>query len=239
MKTVYKRIVLKLSGEALGEDNGSAILAHYKLLVVAENVKKMHAVGVGVGIVVGAGNIWRGRLADKIGIEHSTADYMGMLGTVINALAVQSALEENGLACRVMSSINVPQVCEPYYRRKALSHLDKGIVVIFAGGTGNPYCTTDSCAALRALEIDADAILMAKNGVDGVYTADPRKNPEAKKIEQISYPDLISNQLAVMDLTAAAMLETKNVPIHVFSMDDPKAFEKVLSGEKVGTVIKD
>ncbi|MCF0113698.1 MAG: UMP kinase [Bacilli bacterium] len=239
MKTVYKRIVLKLSGEALGEDNGSAILSHDKLLVVAENVKKIHALGVGVGIVVGAGNIWRGRLADKIGIEHSTADYMGMLGTVINALAVQSALEENGLACRVMSSINVPQVCEPYYRRKALSHLDKGIVVIFAGGTGNPYCTTDSCAALRALEIDADAILMAKNGVDGVYTADPRKNPEAKKIEQITYHDLISNQLAVMDLTAAAMLETKNVPIHVFSMDDPKAFEKVLSGEKVGTVIKD
>ena len=199
----------------------------------------IRSLGVDVGIVVGAGNIWRGRLADKIGIEPSTADYMGMLGTVINALAIQSAIEEKGLPCRVMSAINIPQVCEPYYRRKAIAHLDDGIVVIFGGGTGNPYCTTDSCAALRALEVGADAILMAKNGVDGVYDADPRKNPNAKKIDQISLAEMISRKLAIMDLSAAAMLEGKHVAIRVFSMDDPAAFKKVLMGEKVGTTVID
>ena len=158
---------------------------------------------------------------------------------MINALAIQSAIEEKGLPCRVMSAINIPQVCEPYYRRKAIAHLDDGIVVIFGGGTGNPYCTTDSCAALRALEVGADAILMAKNGVDGVYDADPRKNPNAKKIDQISLAEMISRKLAIMDLSAAAMLEGKHVAIRVFSMDDPAAFKKVLMGEKVGTTVID
>ena len=178
-------------------------------------------------------------LADKIGIESSTADYMGMLGTVINALAIQSAIEEKGLSCRVLSAINVPQVCEPYYRRKAISHLEKGRVVIFAGGTGNPYCTTDSCAALRALEVNADAILMAKNGVDGVYDADPRTHKDAKKLTRLTLNEMIERQLAVMDLGAAAMLTGKKKTIRVFSMDDPEAFRKVLSGEDVGTTVVD
>ena len=239
MEPIYKRVILTLSGEALADNKDSTILDHEKLLTIANTVKMIRSLGVDVGIVVGAGNIWRGRLADKIGIEPSTADYMGMLGTVINALAIQSAIEEKGLPCRVMSAINIPQVCEPYYRRKAIAHLDNGTVVIFGGGTGNPYCTTDSCAALRALEVGADAILMAKNGVDGVYDADPRKNPNAKKIDQISLADMISRKLAIMDLSAAAMLEGKHVAIRVFSMDDPAAFKKVLMGEKVGTTVID
>ena len=144
MKSIYRRVILKLSGEALADAKDATILDHEKLASIASSVAMIRELGVDVGIVVGAGNIWRGRLADKIGIESSTADYMGMLGTVINALAIQSAIEEKGLSCRVLSAINVPQVCEPYYRRKAISHLEKGRVVIFAGGTGNPYCTTDS-----------------------------------------------------------------------------------------------
>ena len=239
MKSIYRRVILKLSGEALADAKDATILDHEKLASIANNVAMIRELGVDVGIVVGAGNIWRGRLADKIGIEASTADYMGMLGTVINALAIQSAIEEKGLSCRVLSAINVPQVCEPYYRRKAISHLEKGRVVIFAGGTGNPYCTTDSCAALRALEVNADAILMAKNGVDGVYDADPRTHKDAKKLTRLTLNEMIERQLAVMDLGAAAMLTGKKKTIRVFSMDDPEAFRKVLSGEDVGTTVVD
>ena len=239
MKSIYRRVILKLSGEALADAKDATILDHEKLASIANSVAMIRELGVDVGIVVGAGNIWRGRLADKIGIESSTADYMGMLGTVINALAIQSAIEEKGLSCRVLSAINVPQVCEPYYRRKAISHLEKGRVVIFAGGTGNPYCTTDSCAALRALEVNADAILMAKNGVDGVYDADPRTHKDAKKLTRLTLNELIERQLAVMDLDAAAMLTGKKKTIRVFSMDDPEAFRKVLSGEDVGTTVVD
>ncbi len=239
MKSIYQRVILKLSGEALADAKDATILDHEKLVSIASSVAMIRELGVDVGIVVGAGNIWRGRLADKIGIEASTADYMGMLGTVINALAIQSAIEEKGLSCRVLSAINVPQVCEPYYRRKAISHLEKGRVVIFAGGTGNPYCTTDSCAALRALEVNADAILMAKNGVDGVYDADPRTHKDAKKLTRITLNEMIERQLAVMDLGAAAMLTGKKKTIRVFSMDDPEAFRKVLRGEDVGTTVVD
>ncbi|MGN1261452.1 MAG: UMP kinase [Candidatus Enteromonas sp.] len=239
MKSIYRRVILKLSGEALADAKDATILDHEKLASIASSVAMIRELGVDVGIVVGAGNIWRGRLADKIGIEASTADYMGMLGTVINALAIQSAIEEKGLSCRVLSAINVPQVCEPYYRRKAISHLEKGRVVIFAGGTGNPYCTTDSCAALRALEVNADAILMAKNGVDGVYDADPRTHKDAKKLTRITLTEMIERQLAVMDLGAAAMLTGKKKTIRVFSMDDPEAFRKVLCGEDVGTTVVD
>ncbi len=239
MKSIYRRVILKLSGEALADAKDATILDHEKLASIASSVAMIRELGVDVGIVVGAGNIWRGRLADKIGIESSTADYMGMLGTVINALAIQSAIEEKGLSCRVLSAINVPQVCEPYYRRKAISHLEKGRVVIFAGGTGNPYCTTDSCAALRALEVNADAILMAKNGVDGVYDADPRTHKDAKKLTRLTLNEMIERQLAVMDLGAAAMLTGKKKTIRVFSMDDPEAFRKVLSGEDVGTTVVD
>lgn len=239
MKSIYRRVILKLSGEALADAKDATILDHEKLASIANSVAMIRELGVDVGIVVGAGNIWRGRLADKIGIESSTADYMGMLGTVINALAIQSAIEEKGLSCRVLSAINVPQVCEPYYRRKAISHLEKGRVVIFAGGTGNPYCTTDSCAALRALEVNADAILMAKNGVDGVYDADPRTHKDAKKLTRLTLNEMIERQLAVMDLGAAAMLTGKKKTIRVFSMDDPEAFRKVLLGEDVGTTVVD
>ena len=237
MKSIYKRIVIKFSGEALADNENGMILDHAKLARVASVVKRVVDSGVEVGVVVGAGNIWRGRLAERIGIEQATADYMGMLGTIINAMAVQSALEGAGVDCRVMSSINVNQVCEPYLRRKALHHLDKGIVTIFAGGTGNPYFTTDTTATLRALEVDADAILMAKNGVDGVFDDDPRSNPDAKLISHLSFRELIAKKLKVMDLTAAAMLEGKDVVIRVFNMDDPNNVEKVLSGEEIGTVI--
>lgn len=237
MKPIYKRIVVKFSGEALADTKNSMILDQNKLAKVAQVVKSLVDAGVEVGVVVGAGNIWRGRLAVEIGIEQATGDYMGMLGTIINAMAIQSALEKAGVDCRVMSSINVNQVCEPYLRRKALHHLEAGRVTIFAGGTGNPYFTTDTTATLRALEVGAEAILMAKNGVDGVFDDDPRTNPDAKLISHLTYHELISKQLKVMDLTAAAMLEGKDVVIRVFNMDNPENAMKVLLGEQVGTLI--
>lgn len=237
MKSIYKRIIIKLSGEALADKKDSTILDHGKLSHVAGVIADIVADGVQVGIVVGAGNIWRGRLAEKIGIEQATADYMGMLGTIINGLAIQSALEEKGLRCRVLSSINVPQVCEPYIRRKAMSHLNKGIVTIFAGGTGNPYFTTDTTATLRALEVQADAILMAKNGVSGVYDSDPRVNKDAKKFDHLTYHEALERKLGVMDLTALAMLDGKPITIAVFSMDDSENFARILAGENVGTII--
>ena len=236
MEPIYKRIVLKLSGEALADQKG--ILDQKKLALVANIVKQISDAGVSIGIVVGAGNIWRGRLAESIGIEQAVGDYMGMLGTIINALAIQSAIEKNGIVCKVMSSINVNQVCEPYIRRKAIHHLDRGQVVIFAGGTGNPYFTTDTTATLRALEVGAEAILMAKNKVDGVFDSDPRVNPEAKLIPELSFRELLERKLGVMDLTAVAMLEGKNIKIHVFNMEQEESFLKVLHGEKIGTIIQ-
>ena len=236
MGNIYKRVILKLSGEALAGKNG--ILDQRKLATVARIVKQIRDSGVGVGIVVGAGNIWRGRLAESIGIEQSTGDYMGMLGTIINALAIQSAVEKNGVVCKVQSTINVNQVCEPYIRRRAVHHLDKGEVVIFAGGTGNPYFTTDTTATLRALEVGAEAILMAKNGVDGVFDSDPRVNPDAKLLSSLSFREVIERKLGVMDLTAVAMLEGKNIKIHVFNMENEENFFRVLHGEQVGTIIQ-
>lgn len=236
-KAIYKRVIIKLSGEALLDEKDGTIFDRTKLDGVGSVVERIHGMGVDVGIVVGAGNIWRGRMAAKIGIEPATADYMGMMGTIINAMAIQNAVEQRGLECRVMSSINVPQVCEPYIRRKAVHHLDKGRIVIFAGGTGNPFFTTDSCATLRALEVGADAILMGKNGVDGVYNKDPRKNKDAKLIENLSFHEVVEKKLQVMDLTAVAMLEGKGVVIRVFNMDDPKNFIRVIRGDKIGTII--
>ena len=232
----YKRIILKLSGEALQGDDG--ILNHQKLSSVAKIVKDIHDAGVDVGIVVGAGNIWRGRLASSIGIEQSTGDYMGMLGTIINALAIQSAIQQLGLVCKVQSSINVNQVCEPYIRLRAIHHLNKGEVVIFAGGTGNPYFTTDTTSTLGALEVGAEAIFMAKNKVDGVFDSDPRKNPNAKLLPELSFREVIERKLEVMDLTAVAMLEGKGITIHVFNMDNEDSFLKILNGEPIGTIIK-
>lgn len=236
-KAIYKRVIIKLSGEALLDEKDGTIFDRTKLDGVGSIVERIHGMGVDVGIVVGAGNIWRGRMAAKIGIEPATADYMGMMGTIINAMAIQNAVEQRGLECRVMSSINVPQVCEPYIRRKAVHHLDKGRIVIFAGGTGNPFFTTDSCATLRALEVGADAILMGKNGVDGVYNKDPRKNKDAKLIENLSFHEVVEKKLQVMDLTAVAMLEGKGVVIRVFNMDDPENFIRVIRGDKIGTII--
>ena len=236
MSNIYRRVILKISGESLGGNNG--ILDHKKLSDVASIIADMHEAGVEIGIVVGAGNIWRGRLADSIGIEQSTGDYMGMLGTIMNALAIQSAVESKGIACKVMSTINVNQVCEPYIRRKAIHHLEKGEVVIFAGGTGNPYFTTDTAASLRALEVGAEAILMAKNQVDGVFDDDPRTNPNAKLLRALSFREIIERKLAVMDLTAVAMLEGKGVKIHVFNALHPELYLKVVQGEPFGTIIQ-
>lgn len=237
METKYKRIIVKISGEALSDHADDTILDKKALASVAKAIKEVRGMGVEVGVVVGAGNIWRGRLAEKIGIERSTADYMGMLGTIINAMALQSAFEEVGLETRVMSSINVPQVCEPYIRRKAIHHLDLGRVVIFAGGTGNPYFTTDTTATLRAREVSADAILMGKNGVGGVFDKDPRTNKDAKLIEHLSYHELVEKKLAVMDLTAATMLEDTDIEIRVFGMNSADDLVKVVKGDKLGSTI--
>jgi len=234
----YKRIILKLSGEALADKSGKMILEAHRLDNIAEAIKIMVGKGVQVGVVIGAGNIWRGKLAEQIGIDRSTADYMGMLGTIINSMALQSAIEKLGIECRVMSAVEVRAVAEPYIRRKAIRHLEKNRVVIFAGGTGNPYFTTDTTASLRAMEMEAQAILMAKNGVDGVYSDDPEKNPDAKFIPEITFKELINQNLKVMDPTAASLLMEKNIEINVFNMNDLTNFEKILNGERVGTIIR-
>ena len=238
MTPKYKRIVIKVSGESLAaKGNSDMIFDAKKLSSFAATVRSIVDLGVEVGIVVGAGNIWRGRLAQKIGIETTTADYMGMLGTIMNALAIQSALEKLNCDCRVLSSIQVNQVCEPYIRRKAIHHLEKGRIVIFAGGTGNPYFTTDSTATLRALEVEAEAILMAKNGVEGVFDSDPRSNAEAKLLTNLTFHEVVEKKLEVMDLTAVAMLEGKAIVIRVFNADDPHNYVRVLQGEDLGTTI--
>lgn len=237
METKYSKVIVKISGEALADSSDKTILDKKKLEDVALAISEITKLGVKVGVVVGAGNIWRGKLAEKIGIERSTGDYMGMLGTIVNALALQSAFEEKGLETRVMSSINVPQVCEPYIRRKAVHHLDAGRVVIFAGGTGNPYFTTDTTATLRAREVGADAILMGKNGVEGVYDSDPRSNPNAKLIKHLTYQEVVEKKLAVMDLTAVAMLEDTDIVIRVFNMQSPEDLVKVAKGDNLGSII--
>ena len=236
--STYKRVVLKLSGEALADKNNKVILESHSLEKVAEAIKMMSEKGIQISVVVGAGNIWRGKLAEQIGIERSTADYMGMLGTIINALALQSALEHVGLDCRVCSAIEVRSVAEFYIRRKAIRHLEKGRIVVFAGGTGNPYFTTDTCAALRAMEIDANAILMAKNGVDGVYTADPRINKSAEFIKDITFNEMLSRDLKVMDNTAVALLKDQNIEVRVFNMNEIDNIRKLINGEDVGTTIR-
>ncbi len=237
MKPKYTKVIIKISGESLADRSDSTILDNAQLANVAKAIKSVKDLGVEVGVVVGAGNIWRGRLAEKIGIEASVADYMGMLGTIINALALQSAFEAAGMECRVMSSINVPQVCEPYLRRKAIHHLDSGRVVIFAGGTGNPFFTTDSAAALRAKEVGAEAILMGKNGVEGVLDDDPRVNPNAKLIKKITFREVVERKLGVMDLTAVAMLEDSDIDIRVFNMASPEVLKDVVCGADLGTIV--
>lgn len=236
--TKYKRVLLKLSGEALQDSEEKSIFSAEILNNIAEAIKKMTNQGIEVAVVVGAGNIWRGKMAQTIGIEPATADYMGMLGTIINALALQSSLEKHEVDCRVLSAINVNEVAEPYIRRRALRHLEKKRVVIFAGGTGNPFFTTDTAAALRAKETNCDAILMAKNGTDGVLSADPKVDKTATLIEEITYREMLTKNLKVMDSTAVSLLQESTIEIRVFNINDLSNLQKVLDGEKVGTTIK-
>jgi len=236
----WKRIVFKPSGEALAGPSGSgldgATLAHtaLEILDVRENL------GVDVAVVVGGGNFWRGRTGAMTGMDATQSDHIGMLGTVMNALALQDALERAGQPTRVQSAIEMPRIAEPYIRRRAMRHLEKGRVVIFAAGTGNPFFTTDTAAALRAAELDADALLKGTHsGVDGVYSADPRLDPSATKYEQISYMDVMTKGLKVMDSTAIAFCRDNQLPIVVFDMSAHGALRAILEGERVGTVIGD
>ncbi len=236
----YQRVLIKISGEALRSGRkDDRILDASKLKETAEEIKQIYDThpGIMIAVVVGAGNIWRGVFAEEIGIERATADYMGMLGTIINAMALQSALHDAGVSSRVMSSIEVPSVAERYIRKRALRHLEKGRLVIFAGGTGNPYFTTDTTAALRAMEINANAILMAKNGVDGVYTSDPRIDKNAKIIKELTFKELIDKNLKVMDQTAASLIQNSDIEIRVFAMQKGNML-KVLSGDNIGTTIR-
>jgi uridylate kinase len=234
----YKRIVIKLSGEALADQQEKTILQSQQLSSIAQSIKAIHEQGLEVAVVIGAGNIWRGKLAKSIGIESSTADYMGMLGTIINSLALQSALENEGVQCRVLSSIHVEQVAENYIRRRAIRHLEKGRVVIFAGGTGSPYFSTDTTASLRAMEIHADAIFMAKNGVAGVYDRDPKVDSQAKLIKNLTFDEMLNKKLAVMDLTAVSLLKDSDITIRVFDMKDTKNLVKMVADESFGTTIR-
>jgi uridylate kinase len=234
---VFQRILLKLSGESLmgSRDYGTD---PERLRAVAAAIKTIHDRGVEIAIVVGAGNIYRGMKGAAAGMDRATADYMGMLATVLNALPLQDALETQGVHTRVQSAIKVEEVAEPYIRRRAMRHLEKGRVVIFAAGTGNPFFTTDTAAALRAVEIHAEAILMAKNGVEGVYTADPRDDPDAVLIPEITHMEALQRGLRVMDATALTLCMENRLPLHVFNMDDEQNIERIVSGERVGTLVK-
>lgn len=232
----YKRAVLKLSGEALKSEGGWGIDLT-TLRFVANHIKQARDLGVEMGVVVGGGNIWRGAEAAKLGMDRTTADYAGMLATVINALALQDALEKIGIVTRTQTAIPIDTVAEPFIHRRAMRHLEVGRVLIFAAGTGNPYMTTDTAAALRATEIGAGVLLMAKNGVDGVYDSDPRKNPKAKKFERLAYLEALNLRLQVMDTTALSMCMDNRVPIIVFDIQNPTGVQKALLGETVGTVI--
>lgn len=231
----YKRIVLKLSGEALAGSNTVGIDINYVNLI-AKQVKKIYDSGVETGIVVGGGNFWRGR--DENNIDRATSDYMGMLGTVMNALALQDSLEKLGVITRVQTAIEMKQVAEPYIRRRAIRHLEKGRVVIFSAGVGNPYFSTDTAAALRAAEIDADVILLAKKGVDGIYDSDPNINPDAKKFDNLTYREILNKNLKIMDGTATTLCMDNNIPLQVFGIDEEDAMYKVVCGEDIGTIVK-
>jgi uridylate kinase len=232
----FGRVLLKVSGEALMGDLDYGTDAE-RVAAVASQVKHVSDRGVQIAIVVGGGNIYRGLAGAADGMDRATGDYMGMLATVLNALALQDALEKNGAVTRVQSALTISEVAEPYIRRRAMRHLEKGRIVIFAAGTGNPFFTTDTAAALRALEIHAEAILMAKNGVEGVYTADPRRVPDARFIEEISHREAIEQRLAVMDSTALSLCMDNGLPIYVFNMDDERNIDRIVCGERVGTLV--
>ena len=237
MDLKYKRILLKISGEALmgKQDFG---IDYEPVQMIAQEIKNIHEEGVEVAVVVGGGNIFRGmKNSTKLGMDRASGDYMGMLATVMNALALQSALTQINVECRVQTAIDMNQIAEPYRRFKAQRHLEKNRVVIFAAGTGNPFFTTDTASALRASEIGAQAMLMAKNGVDGVYTDDPNVNPNAKKLENINYDEIIKNGLKVMDTSACSLCKENNIPIIVFDFKAQGSIKKIVYGEKVGTYV--
>lgn len=236
-KARYNRIVLKLSGEALSGDKGYGIDPKF-IKSIAEQIREIHELGVEIAIVVGGGNLWRGKIGSEVGMDRANADYMGMLATVMNSLALQDGLENLDIPTRVQTSIEMRQVAEPYIRRKAMRHLEKKRVVIFAGGTGNPYFSTDTTAALRAAEMEADVILMAKNNVDGVYNADPQLDSNAFKYDQLSYLDLLNEGLGVMDSTASSLCMDNDIALIVFSILDKGNIKRVLTGENIGTIIR-
>jgi len=233
---IFRRILLKLSGESLMGDleYGTDLK---RLREVAEEIKRVHDRGVEIAIVLGAGNIYRGIAGAAEGMDRATADYMGMLAIVLNALQLQDALEKLEVHTRVQSALDIREVAEPYIRRRAMRHLEKGRVVIFAAGTGNPFFTTDTAAALRASEIHAEAILMAKNGVEGVLTADPREDPDAELIHEITHMEALERRLRVMDLTALTLCMENGIPLYVFNMDDERNIDRIVCGERVGTLV--
>lgn len=235
----YRKVLIKLSGEALLPTGTSrdSILSVEIINRYARAIKQVVALGVEVSVVVGGGNIWRGKHAEEMGMERATADYMGMLGTVINALALQNVFEQHGLETRVQTALPVNSVAEPYIRRRALRHLEKGRVMIFGGGTGSPYFSTDTTAALRAAEMEADCILMAKSGVDGVYNADPKKNPNATMYKKLTFMDILKDELQVMDATAVSLCMDNNIDLIVFNMNDETNLVRIVEGADIGTHI--
>ena len=235
-RPAFERILLKLSGEALMGDLEYGTDPE-RVEAIAKQIKGVHDRGVEVAVVQGAGNIFRGMKAAAEGMDRATGDYMGMLATVLNALTLQDALERLGVHTRVQSALTISEVAEPYIRRRAMRHLEKARVVIFAAGTGNPFFTTDTAAALRALEIHAEAILMAKNGVEGVFTADPQTDPDAAFIPQLTHREALERGLKVMDSTALSLCMDNNLPIYVFNMNDEQNIDRIVSGERVGTLV--
>ena len=231
-----RRIILKISGEALSDGNKNISIE--KVNNIAKEIKALHDLNiVDIGIICGAGNIWRGRDAMENGMDRTNADYMGMLGTILNCMALQNSLEKLGLQTRVLTSLSIPQIAEPYIRRKADSHMNKGIICIFGGGTGNPYFSTDTTAALRASELNCDTILMAKNGTDGVYDKDPRKFKDAKRYTKLSHAEVINKKLQVMDLTAATLCMENNIDILVFDMNKAGNIAKAIQDPSIGTLV--
>jgi uridylate kinase len=235
-RPAFRRVLLKLSGESLMGPREYGTDPE-RLHAVAREIKVVHDRGVEIAIVPGAGHIYRGVAGAAEGMDRATADYMGMLAIVLNAMQLQDALEKEGVHTRVQSALHVQEVAEPYIRRRAMRHLEKGRVVIFAAGTGNPFFSSDTAAALRAIEIHAEALLMAKNGVEGVYTADPRTDPSAEFIAQITHMEALERRLRIMDLTALTLCMENNLPIHVFNMDDEHNIDRIVSGERVGTLV--
>ena len=237
-KPKFNRIILKLSGEALQDRKNGGNLSPEILNAISDQIKKLKEMGVQVAVVVGGGNIFRGLTGNHYGIDRTTGDYMGMLATVINALALQSTLEANGVYTRVLSAINMPAIAEPFIRRRAIRHLEKGRVIIFAAGTGNPYFTTDSCAALRASEIGADILLKATK-VDGIYSADPMKDPKARRYRKMTYQKALNKRLKVMDAAAFSLCMDNHIPIMVFNFFKVDEIIRAVQGEAVGTLVSD